>query len=100
LIVGTIGGTFALGFVWDEAKRDSNLAKHGLDLLDARQLFDGRPLVTYGSPRYDEMRRVSVGALGAQMVSVVWVERDGMTRFISLRRARHGETRAYRALHG
>jgi uncharacterized DUF497 family protein len=33
-------------FAWDEAKRASYKAKHGIDLLQARQLFDGRPVFT------------------------------------------------------
>jgi len=28
-------------FVWDEAKRASNLGKHALDFADAAQVFDG-----------------------------------------------------------
>ncbi len=31
-------------FEWDEDKRQANLRKHGLDLIDARALFDGRPI--------------------------------------------------------
>jgi uncharacterized DUF497 family protein len=87
-------------FTWDADKRESNLAKHGLDLLDARQLFDGRPLLTYPSPRDDEARFVSVGLLNERMVAVVWLEREDGIRLISLRRARDGEKRTYRELHG
>ena len=44
-------------FTWDESKRRINLAKVGIDFLDAGRIFDG-PLVTvedsrenYGEPR-------------------------------------------------
>ena len=87
-------------FTWDEAKREGNLAKHRLDLLEARQLFDGRPVFTYPSPRDDEARFVSVGVLEDRMVAVVWLEREDGIRLISLRRARDGEKRTYRKLHG
>lgn len=87
-------------FSWDEAKRTSNLAKHGLDLLQARLLFDGRPVFSYESPRGDEMRRVSVGMLDGRMVALVWLGLDGGMRLISLRSARDGEKRTYRALVG
>ena len=87
-------------FTWDEDKRESNLAKHRLDLLDAHRLFDGRPLFTYPSPRGGEARLVSVGLLDQCMVAVVWLEREDGIRLISLRRARDGEKRTYRALHG
>jgi uncharacterized DUF497 family protein len=87
-------------FTWDEGKRNSNLAKHRLDLLQARQLFDGRSLFTYPSPRGGEARFVSVGVLDGRMAAVVWLTREGGTRLISLRRARDGEKRKYHELHG
>jgi uncharacterized DUF497 family protein len=31
-------------FEWDGNKREANLAKHGLDLIRATMLFDGRPV--------------------------------------------------------
>jgi uncharacterized DUF497 family protein len=36
-----------MDFEWDEKKRSTNLADHGLDLIDATKLFDGRPVFTY-----------------------------------------------------
>jgi uncharacterized DUF497 family protein len=87
-------------FTWDENKRASNLAKHKVDLLQARQLFDGRPLFTYPSPRDDEARCVSVGVLDDRMVAIVWFEREDGIRLISLRKARDAEKRTYRELHG
>jgi uncharacterized DUF497 family protein len=35
-----------MDFEWDEKKRARNLAEHGLDLIDAIPLFDGRPVFT------------------------------------------------------
>jgi len=32
-----------MDFEWNEAKRRSNLDKHGLDFRDALDMFDGRP---------------------------------------------------------
>ena len=87
-------------FTWDEGKRHSNLAKHRLDLLQARQLFDGRSVFTYPSPRDGEARFVSVGVLDGRMAAVVRLTRDDGTRLISLRRARDGEKRKYHELHG
>ncbi len=36
-------------FVWDQAKRDRILAKHGLDLVLGIHMFDGRPAISYPS---------------------------------------------------
>ncbi len=89
-----------LEFEWDAEKRPMNLGKHGLDFRDACRLFDGRPLYTYPSPREGEDRFVSVGFIGHRLIAVVWLERDRVIRIISMRRARDGETGAYRALLG
>ena len=37
-------------FEWDDNKREANLARHNLDLLDGQILFDGRPVVSFPSP--------------------------------------------------
>ena len=87
-------------FSWDPAKREINLARHKLDLLDGQQLFDGRPVVTFPSPRNNEIRFISTGQIGAKFYSVVWTERDETSRLISFRRARDGEERAYFARFG
>ncbi|MBV8362763.1 MAG: BrnT family toxin [Deltaproteobacteria bacterium] len=35
-------------FEWDEAKRRSNMVKHGIDFLDIDQVFDGKAFLTIG----------------------------------------------------
>jgi uncharacterized DUF497 family protein len=87
-------------FEWDENKRAVNLIRHRLDLTDGRYLFDGRPVITYPSPRDGELRSVTVGLIGPKFYAVVWTEREDATRLISFRRARDGEERAYRACFG
>ena len=48
-------------FIWDEAKRESNLRKHGLDFADAYRVFEG---VVVQQPdtrfHYDEHRSTVV----------------------------------------
>ena len=87
-------------FEWDENKRRANLRKHGLDLLRGAELFDGRPAYVYPSPRSEEQRFVTIAVLDRAFVALVWTERGRATRLISLRRARNGEERTYRALFG
>ncbi|MGH2532669.1 MAG: BrnT family toxin [Thermomicrobiales bacterium] len=87
-------------FEWDEAKRQSNLVKHTVDFRDTRRLFDGRPVVTTRGPYPDEARYLTTGIIEDRFVTVVWTRRNNATRIISARRARDGEQRAYRALHG
>ena len=83
-------------FIWDEAKRESNLRKHGLDFADAHRVFGG---VVVQKPdarfHYDEHRNIAVGMLDALVVIVVHVEADETIRFISMRRATRNETNFY-----
>ena len=68
----------------DETKRQTNLAKHGLDLADAALVYDAPNKITLTSMRNEEFR-------------LVYVERDEDIRAISLRRASKAERRMYEA---
>lgn len=85
-------------FEWDEVKRQTNLAKHGIDFVAAQQLFDGRPVATFRSRYPDELRYVTTGTIAERFITVIWTYRGGAIRIISARRARDAEKRAYRAL--
>jgi uncharacterized protein len=89
-----------MDFEWDEKKRAINLVRHGLDLIDAAALFDGRPVFTYPSPRQGEERFVTVGRLTNRIFAIVWTERVDAVRLISFRRARDAEERKYRSIFG
>lgn len=86
-------------FEWSETKRLAVLEARGLDFLDGRRLFDGRPLHTTSSRRGTEERWISIGDLEGRLVAVVWTLRDGNTRIITMRRARDGEKRGFSALY-
>jgi len=81
-----------MNYIWDHDKRLSNVAKHGLDLARGIELFDGRPVLTFPSPRGEEARMVTVANLDGRMVALVWLRRGAEIRLISLRRARNAET--------
>ncbi len=87
-------------FEWDENKRQSNIRDHGVDFIDAVQIFDGRPILTYYSPRNDEDRWGTVGLINDKFFLVVWTKRNERTRIIAAYRADDWEIREYRALHG
>jgi uncharacterized protein len=75
-------------FEWDENKRAANLGKQEIDLVTGADLFDGRAVITYPSPRASEQRFVTVGLLQEELVAVVWTERKAAVRLISLRSRR------------
>ncbi|MGA8171994.1 MAG: BrnT family toxin [Methylocystis sp.] len=87
-------------FEWDEAKRQTNLAKHKLDFVDAVLMFDGRASVTAPSNYPVEARFVTTAMIHGKFYSLVWTWRDQSRRIISFRRARDGEERSYREAHG
>ncbi len=73
---------------FDPAKRDETLAERGLDFQDAPLVIDGRFAKTVPDLRFDygEDRSVTFGWLGSLAVAVVWTEREGVRRIISMRR--------------
>ncbi|MES2868998.1 MAG: BrnT family toxin [Pseudomonadota bacterium] len=86
--------------VYDEAKRQANLAKHGLDLADAGLVYDAPNKITLCSPRQDENRLMDVAMIevvGIVLV-LVYVERGQDVRAISLRRASTQERKRYASL--
>lgn len=80
-------------FTWDEAKRDANLRKHGLDFTDTPEVFAG-PTCTVEDRRlaYGEQRLMTLGLLRGLAVSIVHTETDYEIRIISFRNATKRET--------
>ncbi|WP_348644106.1 BrnT family toxin [Methylobacterium sp. WL12] len=68
------------------------MRERGLDFARCGQVFNGteatREDVRFG---YRETRWITVGLLDGRMVIVVWTERDGDRRIISLRKANERE---------
>lgn len=85
-------------FEWDEAKRLSNLDKHGIDFLDVEEVFDG-DIVTVEDDRYgyNEQQFVTFGVLQGRIVAVTYTDRGDVVRIISIRRATNYEQRTYYA---
>ena len=86
--------------VYDETKRQANLAKHGLDLADAGLVYHAPNKITLCSPRQGEHRLMDVAMV--EIVNIVlvlvYVERDQDIRAISLRRASKQERKHYASL--
>jgi uncharacterized protein len=82
------------GFEWDEEKSRHNLAKHGIDFDDAKEVFYG-PVIIRESNRGNEERWVAIGHSEYRLVAVVFTRRKEIIRIISARRARKNEERDY-----
>lgn len=81
-------------FEWDESKRQTNLAKHGIDFQDAIWVFDG-PVFERVSRRRGEDRVVAVGSMEGIEIVLVYVIRGELRRIISARRAHRDERQDY-----
>lgn len=87
-------------FSWDEAKRRSNLRKHGFDFTDAGKVFEG-VTCTAEDQRFDygERRFVTLGLLQDTVVVIAHTETRNDIRIISMRKAtRHEETLYFQSL--
>lgn len=85
---------------WDENKRLSNLAKHGLDFWDAWAVLEGGHVAVPSVYAGGEERFLAIGVLNGRHVTVVCTMRGDAVRVISFRRARDGEKRNYEAVLG
>jgi hypothetical protein len=86
-------------YEWHEEKRLSNVSKHGLDFVDAPEVFLG-PVLTDTDTRFDygEDRVVGVGFLRNIVVVIVFTEpTDDVRRVISLRKALTHERERFEA---
>ncbi|MCL2298377.1 MAG: BrnT family toxin [Proteobacteria bacterium] len=87
-----------MNYEWDEKKRAANLAKHGVDFMDASVALQDPANMTIEDPdAVGEERWVTLGMDWAlRVLVVIWTERaDGCIRIISARKASPAESRRY-----
>lgn len=84
-------------YVWDEAKRKSNLKKHGLDFRDAWLVYENPNKCTYDASRYDEYRLmdVAMAIVKGRVLALVYSEINDEIRVISFRHASREERKRY-----
>ena len=83
-------------FTWDEAKRQANIKKHGIDFVDVPPMFDG-DIFTIEDLRFDygETRYLTLGLLQYRVIVVAHTEEDDVIRIISARKATKYEEKNY-----
>jgi uncharacterized DUF497 family protein len=81
---------------WDEAKREENLRKHGIDFVGVETLIEGFT-ATIEDDRldYGEQRFVTFGIMEGRVVAVVHTEQSDTIRIISIRKATKREEQSY-----
>jgi len=85
-------------FEWNEQKNRENIRRHGIDFVDAIEVFR-HPMVVYLDDRedYSEDRWIGIGLMKNTIVIVVYVEWDeeDRIRIISVRKALRHERKRY-----
>jgi uncharacterized protein len=81
---------------WDEAKRRSNIRRHGIDFIAVAKVLDG-PTTTFLDDRFDygETRLRTFGLLNGEVVVMAHTETTEVFRVISLRKATRNEKENY-----
>ncbi|MBT8441974.1 MAG: BrnT family toxin [Gammaproteobacteria bacterium] len=83
-------------FEWDEEKRTRNLQKHGIDFVDAKEVWTRYHFeLPSRQSTHGEDRRLAIGELDGRIVTVVFTLRGDTRRLISARYARRKEKEAY-----
>jgi uncharacterized protein len=83
--------------VWDEAKRKSNLKKHGLDFRDACLVYENPDKCTYDASRGEEYRLmdIALAVIKGRLLTLVYAEQDDDVHVISFRHASRTERKQY-----
>ena len=78
-------------YEWDEAKRKSNIARHGMDFT-VMEAFVWDTAIVNPDDRNSEPRWVAYGFIGVRLYVVVFTERGDNIRIISQGQSARGET--------
>jgi uncharacterized DUF497 family protein len=84
-----------LTFEFDESKSRANLAKHGIDFVDAQALWNDPRLLEIPAKTEDEPRYLVIGLVNGKHWSAVLTYRGDSIRLISVRRSRVEEVALY-----
>jgi uncharacterized DUF497 family protein len=85
-------------FEWDEAKSDRNLRERGFSFAFAARIFKG-PVIERMDTRkdYGEARTKAIGAVGENVLLLVYTDRGAVRRIISARPANQKERAEWRS---
>lgn len=84
-------------YAWDEAKRKSNLEKHGLDFKDAFLVYENPDKCTYEAGYRGECRLIDLATavVHGRLLTLIYTKRGGSVRIISFRPASREERKQY-----
>ena len=82
-------------FEFDESKSTSNKEKHGIDFIEAQELWDDPDRIEIPARATDEPRFLVIGKIADTHWSGVITRRSERIRIISVRRSREEEMELY-----
>ena len=84
-----------ISFEFDATKSESNRTKHGIDFVEAQDLWNDSMLLEIPAKTDDEPRYLVIGLIDGKHWSAVITYRGVNVRLISVRRARTEEVVLY-----
>ena len=84
-----------MDFEFDTNKSKSNKGKHGIDFLEAQELWEDPELLEIPARTEDEPRYLVIGMIADKHWSAVITYRGEKVRIISVRRSRKEEVALY-----
>ena len=84
-----------INFEFDETKSQANLLKHGINFVDAQDLWNDPCLLEIPAKTEDEPRHLMIGLINEKHWSAVITYRGAVIRLISIRRSRTEEVALY-----
>ena len=82
-------------FEFDLKKSDSNKNKHGIDFVEAQNLWNDFDLLEIPAETTDELRFLIIGKIDEKHWTGIITYRNDTIRIISVRRARNEEIELY-----
>ena len=84
-----------MNFEYDPQKSDGNQIKHGIDFVEAQELWNDVDLLEIPAKTTDEVRFLVIGKIVEKHWTGIITYRNDNIRIISMRRARNEEIELY-----
>lgn len=84
-----------MSFEFNPKKSDSNKIKHGIDFIEAQELWSDLDLLEVPAKTTDEVRFLVIGKIDERHWAGIITYRNDNIRIISVRRARNEEIELY-----
>jgi uncharacterized protein len=88
----------SMSFEYDEQKSSANKLKHGIDFIEAQQIWDDPERVEIPARTTEEQRIMIIGRIGQSIWTGIFTLRNNYIRIISVRKSRKDEKEIYESL--